>query len=742
MSLNKLWRAGLLRLAIGALALAMLGSQAALAGSGGPAVDAVGGAEESAPTDRLIVKYHQGVAGTDATATAADRAQLHRAAQETARAHGVQLRLLRLGAFDTHVMKLDRRLSHAEVLQLARDIATRDPNVEYAEPDRILQAQLTPNDTQFGQQWHYFEPAGGLNLPPAWDKSTGTGVVVAVIDTGFRPHVDLAPNILPGFDMINNTFVSNDGSGRDSDARDPGDAVRAGECGGGQPVQDQPSSWHGTHVAGTIAAVSNNGSGVAGVAFNAKVLPVRVLGKCGGFTSDIADGMVWASGGQVAGLPANPNPARVINLSLGGSGACDITSQNAINSARSRNTVVVVAAGNSNANAANFTPASCAGVITVAAIDRSGGRAFYSNFGANVAVAAPGGDMRASISNGILSTLNNGATSPGADAFAFYQGTSMATPHVSGVVALMLARTPALTPDDVKARLQSSARAFPAACSQCGAGIVDASAAVDAAVGSQPPPNRITVRAHASLAANVGPLMQVLVAGASVGTVEVRSATPADHVFALPAAVRPGARVDVVFTNDGANGTEDRNLFVDSLTVNGATLLPTDPGVTVDIGSGAAAFDGVNVIPGRSGILWNAALRFFAPDNSAPKVTVRARASLAANVGPLMTLFVGGTAVSSVEVRSTTFADHVFTLSAPVAPNTRVDVVFSNDGSNGTEDRNLFVESLTVNGATLLPTDPGVTVDVGSGAAAFDGVNVIPGRSGILWNAALRFIAP
>jgi hypothetical protein len=252
----------------------------------------------------------------------------------------------------------------------------------------------------------------------------------------------------------------------------------------------------------------------------------------------------------------------------------------------------------------------------------------------------------------------------------------------------------------------------------------------------------LTVRAHASLAANVGPLMQVLVAGAAVGSVEVRSATATDHVFTLPTAVNPGARVDVVFTNDGANGAEDRNLYVDSLTVNGATLLPTSPGVTVDLGSGAAAFDGINVISGRSGILWNAALRFFAPDNNAPKVTVRARGSLAGNVGPLMTLYVGGTAVSSVEVRSTTFADHVYTLGGAVAPGTRVDVVFSNDGSNGTEDRNLYVESLTVNAATLLPTGAGVTVDVGSGAAAFDGVNVLAGRTDILWNAAVRFIAP
>src|SRR5215470_8613398 len=166
MSPTKMRRAGLLGLAVGALALTLLGAQAAVAGGGEPALQSASGVEEAAPTDRMIVKYHKGVAGAHAAATAAERAHLHRAAQEAAMAHGVQLRLLRLGAFDTHVMKLDRHLAHAEALQLARDIAARDPNVEYAEPDRILQAQLTPNDTQFGQQWHYFEPAGGINLPP------------------------------------------------------------------------------------------------------------------------------------------------------------------------------------------------------------------------------------------------------------------------------------------------------------------------------------------------------------------------------------------------------------------------------------------------------------------------------------------------------------------------------------------------------------------------------------------------
>jgi serine protease len=211
-----------------------------------------------------------------------------------------------------------------------------------------------------------------------------------------------------------------------------------------------------------------------------------VLGKCGGFTSDIADAIVWTSGGTVAGVPANANPAKVLSISLGGGGACDSTTQNAINSARSRGANVVVAAGNSNANSANFTPANCSGVVTVAAVGRNGGKASYSNFGATVEVAAPGGSGGA---NSVLSTLNAGSTSPGADSYALYNGTSMATPHVSGVVALMLSVKPTLTPDQVTSILQSTARAFPATCSQCGSGIVNANAAVDAAIGGTTPPD-------------------------------------------------------------------------------------------------------------------------------------------------------------------------------------------------------------------------------------------------------------
>ncbi len=439
--------------------------------AGGPAVQAVNARPAAETVDQLIVKYRNATA-----ATVLDTGTLS-TASAAASSRNLGLQHLRRTALGSHVLRLNQRVSLDDAKAMAQEIQANDFNVEYAEPNRMMHALLTPNDTFYAsQQWDLLNTAAGINMPTAWDTATGTGVVVAVIDTGYRPHADLAANIVAGYDFISDATNTHDGNGRDSDALDPGDYSSAGEC----DANAYNSSWHGTHVAGTIAAVTNNSAGIAGIAFGAKVQPVRVLGNCGGSTADIADAIVWASGGTISGVTANATPAKVINMSLGGSGACDSTFQNAITSARSRGTVVVVAAGNSTANAGNFTPASCSGVITVAATTSTGGRASYSNFGAVVDLAAPG--------SGIYSTLNAGSTTPGADSFASYNGTSMAAPHVAAVAALMLSVNAALTPDDVESRMKASTKAFPATCSQCGTGLLDAAAAVAAATGTPPPP--------------------------------------------------------------------------------------------------------------------------------------------------------------------------------------------------------------------------------------------------------------
>jgi serine protease len=432
--------------------------------------------ESGAEFSGFIVKFRD---GTPERADVSRVAQALRGAdavmaKSSRRSPGLQhFRRMSLGA---DVVRPARALSRTEAAQLMEQLAAM-PGVEYVEPDLIMYPALTPNDPRYNEQWGFFSATAGIRANTAWDLATGTGIRVAVLDTGQVAHPDLDANTIAGYDFISNVTTANDGNGRDSNPADPGDWT-TGQCG---PASN--SSWHGTHVAGTVAAVTNNGVGVAGTAFNARIMPVRVLGTCGGSTSDIADAIVWASGGTVSGVTtlSASQRAHVINLSLGGQGSCGTTTQNAIDGAVSRGTTVVVAAGNSNANVSNFTPASCNNVIAVASITSSGARSSFSNYGALIDVSAPG--------SSILSTLNTGTTTPGSASYASYNGTSMAAPHVAGTVALVQSRRLALglplyTPAQIESLLKSTAYPLPGACSGgCGAGIIDARKAVEQAGG-------------------------------------------------------------------------------------------------------------------------------------------------------------------------------------------------------------------------------------------------------------------
>jgi len=487
-----------------AVTLGMAGTQAAQA-----ADLPVRGISHATPADaqggpsRIIVRYKAGTAAsTDlkvklATANAAlGRAGLAGNARGAAAAN--QAQYVRRMATGADVLRVSGKLSAAQLQRVVAELAA-DPTVQSAQIDRLKRPLLVPNDQYYAQyQWHYSSPTGGVNAPAAWDIGQGEGVVVAVLDTGILPaHPDIAQSLLQGYDFITDAFVSR----RPTDERVPG-ALDYGdwnpvadECYAGSPEQE--SSWHGTHVSGTVAERTNNSIGMAGLAHKATVLPVRVLGRCGGYSSDIADAIVWASGGHVDGVPDNANPAEVINMSLGGGGSCDDETQVAINGAVSRGTTVVVAAGNEADDAANYSPASCDNVIAVGATRITGGITYYSNYGPKVDLSAPGGGGSVDGNPGgyVWQLGYDGATTPTSGAYTYFGlgGTSMASPHVAAVVALVqgalaAAGSDPLTPAAVEALLKQTARPFPVApppSTPIGTGIVDAKAALDKAL--QPP---------------------------------------------------------------------------------------------------------------------------------------------------------------------------------------------------------------------------------------------------------------
>ncbi len=446
--------------------------------------------------------------------------------------------------------------------ELARRLE-REVDVEYALPDQRRRRLAAPNDPLYADgvagngpavgQWYLRAPTGdvksSLDIEQAWSVTTGrSGVIVAVLDTGVRfDHPDLLSvavggNLLPGYDMISLLGVANDGNGLDADASDPGDWITAAEandsagpyyqCTAFDPSTGkyvaEDSSWHGTQVSGLIAALANNALGMAGVGPNLRVLPVRVLGKCGGYDSDIIAGMRWAAGLAVPGVPANTNRAQVINLSLGGEGACNAAYEDVVTEIVAAGTVIVAAAGNSAGHAVRF-PADCAGVIGVGALRHVGTKVGFSDLGPEIAISAPGGNCVNTTAGSpclypILTTSNSGKTAPAdsiyTDSFNISVGTSFSAPLVAGTAALMLSAQPALTPLQVRLLLQATARPFPTTggdngdgtavpqctapqsdsfgipvnqlqcyctIATCGAGMLDAGAAVLAAYSGMPP---------------------------------------------------------------------------------------------------------------------------------------------------------------------------------------------------------------------------------------------------------------
>lgn len=377
--------------------------------------------------------------------------------------------------------------------------------------ERVQHLQSTPipfipNDPQFNQQWALQMPQSttpaGINMPTAWGRwgslPKANTSVMAVVDTGVRfDHPDLAGRLLPGYDFVSEIEYANDGNGRDSDASDPGDWVTRAEtltstfrgCDVGN------SNWHGTAIAGLMAASHSNGLGISGVYPQGQILPVRIAGKCGASLSDLLDGVRWAVGLPVAGVPINPHPARVINLSYGGSSACDNAYQSTINEVRAVGALVVTAAGNSGG--APTRPADCQGVIAVSATRSDGAKADYASFGPSIALAAPGGSGYVGSDYGLLTTLDAGRQGPLGASYGELTGTSFSAPLVAGVAGMMLAVKPSLGVDELDRLLRQAVRphsqsAFLSPCrdglfsqgvcncttSTCGSGLLDADVAL------------------------------------------------------------------------------------------------------------------------------------------------------------------------------------------------------------------------------------------------------------------------
>ncbi|MEE2978265.1 MAG: S8 family peptidase [Pseudomonadota bacterium] len=459
-------------------------------------------------TGDLIIKWRDDTSGTRKTLPASEASNR---LLSVAQAAGSALQVKRTLATNAQLMHTG--LIDAASIQAAVNKIAQDARVAYVVPDRILRPNTIPNDPLFATQSNLAAPAqvpGGINAAAAWNITQGsTGIVVAVVDTGYTDHPDLSAKILPGYNFISDPARAGNSFGRGTDAHDLGDIVTSADvpkisgCTTNDISNPPASSWHGTEVSSVLAAQTNNGLDIAGVGWNTPIVPVRVSGKCGALLSDTVDGMLWAGGINVSGVPANANPARVVNVSLGSTTQCSAAEQDAVNQLAARGAIVVAAAGNEAAQTVD-APANCTGAIAVTAHVDSGENASYANVGQQVALSAPGGGCgNSKVVTGnpatcsetvsvIQADSNDGKQSVGNPTVRSVAGTSFSTPETAGTIALMLSVQPQLSNAQILAGLKQTARPHPSGtfCAVntgvCGAGLLDAAGAVSYAQNTAP----------------------------------------------------------------------------------------------------------------------------------------------------------------------------------------------------------------------------------------------------------------
>lgn len=388
----------------------------------------------------------------------------------------IALTFKRTASLGSQVLNFSQPISVADAQAIAERLMTM-PDVEYAIPNLIFKPSLTPDDPRFvdGTQWALNSPTAGANLPTAWDFTTGSNTIpIAVIDTGYTNHSELPYSSFAtdGYDMITDSTEAGDGDGRDSDARDEGDYCAA---------DSTSSSWHGTAVMSIIGALTNNNTLMAGINWHAKLIPVRMLGRCGGTLDDLIDSIRWAAGLSVSGIPDNPNPAKVINMSLGAIGACDAMTQAAINDAHAAGAVLIAAAGNEALPASNSVPANCDHVMAIASHDLSGDISYFSNYGDTVALSAPGEAIYVATCNSPTDYTTTTENCENSSAVTVGSGTSLSAPMASGVASLLFDMNAKITNVYVEEILRNSTRSFVADSScigVCGSGMLDAGIAM------------------------------------------------------------------------------------------------------------------------------------------------------------------------------------------------------------------------------------------------------------------------